>query len=355
MTIRTTLVSAAELQQKLADPQWKIFDVRHDLFDLEAGLRAYRAGHIPGAQFASIDDDLSGTKTGRNGRHPLPSRDALVERFRAWGIDNSTQIVAYDAQGGQFAARLWWLSHWLGHRAVAVLDGGWPAWLAHGGAMDSVAPVPTRSHFTDAESLVRVVDAREVVAAFGNNERMLVDARMPERYRGEQEPIDPVAGHIPGAVNRAWQQNLTADQRFKSSTELRAGVRHLAGWPRPESSDAPVRFRRHRLPQRAGDGGRGTAGLGALFGLVERMDRRSVATDPDRRGTVANVALHASPASHSLVPRIASLPLLFQCARNAPVASAAMTTPTRTSPTSGSDLASDERRIISGNRSDSAM
>jgi thiosulfate/3-mercaptopyruvate sulfurtransferase len=103
-----------------------------------------------------------------------------------------------------------------------VLDGGWPAWLAHGGAIDSVVPVPTRSHFTDAESLVRVVDAREVAAAFGMQERLLVDARMPERYRGEQEPIDPVAGHIPGAVNRAWQQNLTADQRFKSSTELRA-------------------------------------------------------------------------------------------------------------------------------------
>ena len=174
-----------------------------------------------------------GAKTGSNGRHPLPSRDALIERFRAWGIGNSTQIVAYDAQGGQFAARLWWLSHWLGHRAVAVLDGGWPAWLAHGGAMDSVVPVPTRSHFTDAESLVRVVDAREVLAAFGMHERLLVDARMPERYRGEQEPIDPVAGHIPGAVNRAWQQNLTADQRFKSSTELRTEFDTLLGGRAP--------------------------------------------------------------------------------------------------------------------------
>ncbi len=187
------------MQQKLADPQWKIFDVRHDLFDLEAGLRAYRAGHMPGARFASIDNDLSGAKTGSNGRHPLPPRDALVERFRAWGIDNSTQIVAYDAQGGQFAARLWWLSRWLGHRAVAVLDGGWPAWLAAGGAMDSVVPPPTRSHFTDRNPWSGSVDAREVLAAFGMHARLLVDARMPERYRGEQEPIDPVAGHIPGA------------------------------------------------------------------------------------------------------------------------------------------------------------
>jgi thiosulfate/3-mercaptopyruvate sulfurtransferase len=233
MTIRTPLVSAAELQQKLADPLWKIFDVRHDLFDLEAGLRAYRSGHIPGAQFASIDDDLSGTKTGSNGRHPLPSRDALVERFRAWGLDNSTQVVAYDAQGGQFAARLWWLSLWLGHRAVAVLDGGWPAWLAHGGATDSVAPVPARGHFTAADSLVSVVGAREVQMVSELHERLLVDARMPERYRGEQEPIDPVAGHIPGAVNRAWQQNLAADQRFKTSTELRAEFETLLGGRAP--------------------------------------------------------------------------------------------------------------------------
>jgi thiosulfate/3-mercaptopyruvate sulfurtransferase len=229
MTIRTTLVSAAELQQKFADPQWKIFDVRHDLFDLDAGLRAYRAGHIPGAQFASIEDDLSGTKTGSNGRHPLPTRDTLVERFRAWGIDSSTQIVAYDAQGGQFAARLWWLSLWLGHRAVAVLDGGWPAWLASGGAIESVAPVPARSDFTAAGSQVRVVDVRDVLAASSARERLLVDARLPERYRGEQEPIDPVAGHIPGAVNRAWQQNLAADQRFKAATELRAEFDALLG------------------------------------------------------------------------------------------------------------------------------
>jgi thiosulfate/3-mercaptopyruvate sulfurtransferase len=234
MTIRTPLVSAAELQQKLADPLWKIFDVRHDLFDLEAGLRAYRSRHIPGAQFASIDDDLSGTKTGSNGRHPLPSRDALVERFRAWGLDNSTQVVAYDAQGGQFAARLWWLSLWLGHRAVAVLDGGWPAWLAHGGAIESDAPVSARSDFTAAESLVSVVDTRAVLAASSTKERLLVDARMPERYRGEQEPIDPVAGHIPGAVNRAWQQNLAADQRFKTSTELRAEFETLLGGRAPD-------------------------------------------------------------------------------------------------------------------------
>ena len=131
----TTLISADTLKPHIEDSDWKILDVRNDLFDRDAGLRAYQAGHIPGARFAHIDDDLSGTKTGRNGRHPLPPRDVLAQRFRDWGIDNGTQIVAYDAHGGMFAARLWWLARWLGHSAVAVLDGGWPAWLAAGGAV----------------------------------------------------------------------------------------------------------------------------------------------------------------------------------------------------------------------------
>ena len=218
----TTLISATNLRAHLADPQWKIFDVRHDLFDLEAGRRAFNTGHIPGAQFASIDDDLSGAKTGRNGRHPLPPRDAMIERFRAWGIGNDTQIVAYDAHGGQFAARLWWLARWLGHRTAAVLDGGWPAWLAADGPVSTDIPVRGRGHFDAGDSLVGVVDTRRVLAGLSGRDPLLVDARLPERYRGETEPIDPVAGHIPGALNRPWTQNLTADQRFRPASELRA-------------------------------------------------------------------------------------------------------------------------------------
>jgi thiosulfate/3-mercaptopyruvate sulfurtransferase len=225
----TTLISAADLMSRVDDIDWRIFDVRHDLFDRDAGMRAYRAGHVPGAQFAHIDDDLSGIKTGLNGRHPLPLRDQLVARFREWGIDNGTQIIAYDAHGGQFAARLWWLARWLGHTSTAVLDGGWPAWLAAGGAVAAEVPAPARGSFVASPSTVSVRDTRDVLDSLNDTSRLLIDARLPERYRGEVEPIDPVAGHIPGALNRPWTQNLTGDQRFKSPAELRAEFTALLG------------------------------------------------------------------------------------------------------------------------------
>jgi len=224
-----TLVDVETLKRHLADPDWRVFDVRHDLLDVTAGPRAFAAGHISGAQFAHIDDDLSGPKTGRNGRHPLPDRDALVERFRRWGISDTTQIVAYDAQGGQFAVRLWWLARWLGHRAVALLDGGWPVWLARGGATDTAITSPPRGNFTIRPSLVAAVDAGDVVASLGTPARLLLDARAPERFRGEVEPIDPVAGHIPGARNRPWQSNLNPDLTFKSRTQLRSEFESLIG------------------------------------------------------------------------------------------------------------------------------
>jgi thiosulfate/3-mercaptopyruvate sulfurtransferase len=224
-----TLLPAEVLKGRLGDPGWVILDVRHDLFDLAAGMRAYEAGHVPGAQFASIDNDLSGAKTGRNGRHPLPARDALSARFRAWGIGNDSQIVAYDAQGGQFAARLWWLARWLGHRRVAVLDGGWPAWLAAGGSTETTTAARAPGNFSAGASLANVATADAVLAALGDPGELLLDARMPERYRGEQEPIDPVAGHIPGALNRPWQHNLAPDQRFKTPAELKADFSALLG------------------------------------------------------------------------------------------------------------------------------
>ncbi|HVG05871.1 MAG TPA: sulfurtransferase [Burkholderiaceae bacterium] len=216
------LVSTEHLREHLADARWCVVDVRHDLFDTKAGIRAYEQGHIPGAVFADIDTQLSGKKTGFNGRHPLPLRDRLVETFRAWGINDDTQIVGYDAQGGQFASRLWWLARWLGHEHVALLDGGWPKWLQQTGLSSRQAPEKPRGDFAASDSLVALATVRDVLQSLDRCDRMLIDARTAERYRGEQEPIDAVAGRIPGAFNRPWQQNLNPDQTFKPAHELRS-------------------------------------------------------------------------------------------------------------------------------------
>ena len=216
-----TLVTVEQLRDHLEDPGWCVIDVRHDLMNVTAGRRAYEAGHIPGASFAHIDDDLSGAKTSRNGRHPLPRREDLVQAFRRWGVDDDTQVVAYDAQGGNFAVRLWWLARWLGHARVAVLDGGWPVWLARTGLSSTEQSVRAAGKFSDRPSLMPLVEVDEVVRNLGKRQRLVLDARTPERYRGEQEPIDPVAGHIPGARNRPWQRNLNPDQTFKSAAALR--------------------------------------------------------------------------------------------------------------------------------------
>lgn len=217
----TMLIDAVTLAQHLDDSAWRIFDVRHDLMDHAAGRRAYVAGHIPGAVFADVETELSGPRTGRNGRHPLPDREKMAEQFRAWGISNGTQIVAYDAQGGQFAVRLWWLARWLGHTRIVLLDGGWPAWIAAEGAVSTEPPLAVLGTFEMRASLMPLVDSASVFKLLGSTERSIVDARTPERFRGEVEPIDPVAGHIPGARNRPWQQNITADLTFRSPTELR--------------------------------------------------------------------------------------------------------------------------------------
>jgi thiosulfate/3-mercaptopyruvate sulfurtransferase len=230
----TTLVTVEQLQQHLDDPSWRVIDVRHELTDPEAGPRAYRAGHIPGAVFAHTDYELSGAKNGRNGRHPLPGRADVVQAFRRWGVSDDTQIVAYDANGGNFAVRLWWLARWLGHTRVAVLDGGWPRWMAKTGLESTNVPAPSPGRFTDRSAAMPCVTADDVLRNLGSRERLVLDARTPERYRGEQEPIDPVAGHIPGARNRPWQRNLQADQTFKSPQVLREEFLAALGSTPPE-------------------------------------------------------------------------------------------------------------------------
>ncbi|MCU0951136.1 MAG: sulfurtransferase [Burkholderiaceae bacterium] len=231
-TRHTTIISVADLQPHLFDADWCVVDCRHDLADFSAGFKAYRAGHVPGATFAHIEEDLAGEITPGTGRHPLPVREHLVTIFREWGINDDTQIVAYDAQGGSFAGRLWWLARWLGHEKVALLDGGWQAWLAQTSWSSIEEPEREDGSFTARPSLVGMADADRVLATRGDAGTVLIDARAPERFEGRVEPLDPVAGHIPGAVNRFWQNNLQ-DGRFKSPAQLRAEFDALLGGRSP--------------------------------------------------------------------------------------------------------------------------
>jgi len=220
MTFRT-LVSAEQLQAHLFDHDWCLIDCRHDLADFACGFREYRAGHIPGATFAHVEEDLSGEITPATGRHPLPVAEHLAAIFREWGIGGDTQIVAYDAQGGSFAGRLWWLARWLGHDRVAVLDGGWQAWMKLANWSSIEDAERPEGNFIVRPPRVALADAAQVLATRGDEAALLLDARSPERYEGRVEPIDPVAGHIPGARNRFWQANLEHG-RFKSPQQLRA-------------------------------------------------------------------------------------------------------------------------------------
>jgi len=217
-----TLIATAGLEGRLAAPDIVIVDVRHDLAQPDAwGETQYRAAHVPGAVFVHLDRDLSAPRNGSNGRHPLPSPAACAAVFGRLGIDASRQVVAYDQGNGAYASRLWWMLHWLGHDAVAVLDGGFDAWVREGRAVTAELP---RLH--PAEFVVRLraatVDAEAVRTNLGTGALMVVDARAPERFRGDVEPLDPVAGHIPGAVNRPFGRNLGPEGTFKPAATLRA-------------------------------------------------------------------------------------------------------------------------------------
>ena len=218
----TTLVSAQGLATHLDDPAWRVFDCRHDLAQPQAGEVAYRGAHIPGAQFLHVDRDLSGPLTGRNGRHPLPDPALLAGKLARAGVSNESQVIAYDDAGGAYAARPWWLLRWLGHVRVAVLDGGITAWVEAGYPLTDRDPPVAPATF-DWRLTAPTIDAAAALRA----DLLLIDARAPARYRGEQEPIDPVAGHIPGAVNRPFRDNLDDDELFKPPAQLRAEFEQL--------------------------------------------------------------------------------------------------------------------------------
>ncbi len=234
----TTLISAAELAKHLHNTNWVILDCRHDLMDSEAGSNAFASGHLPYAQFAHLDKKLSGEKRGSDGqflgRHPLPVRTAFIDTLREWGINDDSQVIAYDAQGGMYAARLWWMMRWVGHSACAVLDGGLPAWLAAGQSIKTEFAPRARGNIGARPPLVSTVDVYDVMANLNSKTRLVVDARAPDRFRGENETIDPVGGHIPGAKNRFFKDNLGADGCFKDSETLAKEWRAIV----PKSEEA---------------------------------------------------------------------------------------------------------------------
>ena len=229
----TTLIDVDSLIA-LAGPV-VLLDCRFDLSDPDAGRRAYAAGHIPAARYADLNQDLSSPVTSTSGRHPLPAPDVLAAYFAAAGIGRQTQVIAYDDANGTFAARAWWLLKWLGHAPVAVLDGGFKAWVAAGGAVagapaagapvESGEPGPVgggaKAPFTVRLQPQTVLTAAEVQRALEDPRRLLVDARAAERFAGAVEPLDPVAGHVPGAVNHPFTGNLGEDGRFLPAGELR--------------------------------------------------------------------------------------------------------------------------------------
>jgi thiosulfate/3-mercaptopyruvate sulfurtransferase len=215
-----TLISNDALAAKLGDSSLVIVDCRHNLSDVGAGETAYRRAHVPGAFFLHLDRDLSGVKTGSNGRHPLPEVGALVEKLGNIGIGRDTQVVAYDQNTGMWASRLWWTLRWLGHDRVAVLDGGLDKWIAEGRPLSAKVPSPRAARF-ERSSGSAAATADEILAHLGDGTLTVLDARAPERFRGDMEPIDPVAGHIPGALNRPNVVNLTPQGIFKSAQALR--------------------------------------------------------------------------------------------------------------------------------------
>ena len=225
----TTLISADDLRTLVAaKAPLAIVDASFDLADVEAGDRQWRAGHLPGSHYLHLDRDLSGAKSGANGRHPLPDRTAFAATLGRIGITPGTQVVALDRQGGPYAARLWWMLRWLGHEAVAVLDGGVEAWTRAGGTLETATPAAAAAApYPQRAPLAATLDATTLQQRLGSVR--LIDARTGERFRGEVEPIDPVAGHIPGASNRFHKNNLGADGRFKPADVLRSEFVALLG------------------------------------------------------------------------------------------------------------------------------
>ena len=230
----TTLISTAVLDMHVDDPAFAIIDCRYKLDDANWGEREYASAHIPGAVFADLGRDLAGPKSGTNGRHPLPDARTLAQTFSRLGITSGVQVVAYDQGNSMFASRLWWMLRWLGHDAAAVLDGGLAKWVAEGRPTSAGAETRQAREFRGAPRSAMAVSADEVASHLGTPEWRLVDARAPERYRGETEPIDKTPGHIPGAANHFYQWNVDEQGLFHTPEQLRARLQESLGDVRPD-------------------------------------------------------------------------------------------------------------------------
>lgn len=232
----TNLISTAELAANLENPDWVVVDCRFDLAKPDWGEQAYREAHIPGAVYAHLDRDLSGPKTSQTGRHPLPGEAELFAALSRLGIGPGVQVVVYDSNGGAYAVRLWWLLKLYGHNAAAVLDGGFPKWQLESRPTSAGEENNTPRVFTGTLNSGMIADEHDAARAAQDPAGLLVDARAPERYRGETEPIDPVAGHIPGAVNRFHSQNLGPDGTMKPPDQLRAEFEQLLDGADPQKT-----------------------------------------------------------------------------------------------------------------------
>lgn len=227
-------MTARDLLDRLTDPQVAVFDCRFLLEAPDSGRQEYLQAHIPGATYVHLDEDLSAARTGRNGRHPLPEPSAIVSRFGRLGISNDNDVVVYDSAGGGLAAsRLWWMLRYLGHDRVSILDGGWPAWLQAGGPTRGGTEERAPAAFRGGLRRHLALDADAVAEAAASRGWLVLDVRGPTRYRGEEEPIDPIAGHIPGARNRYWMESLAPNGHLRPPADLRGEFDRLLGGAAP--------------------------------------------------------------------------------------------------------------------------
>lgn len=225
-----TLVSVKELADNLENPDWVIVDCRFTLADPEWGRKTYQKEHIAGAVYADLDDDLSGPVIpGKTSRHPLPEINEFAEKLSAWGIDEQAQVVVYDDQAGGIAGRLWWMLQWLGHEAAAVLDGGYPEWKSENKATQDGVEIRTPRSFVPKVNDALLVDAADVIAVGKSKDKLLIDSRAPIRFSGEREPLDPVGGHIPGAINAHYMKNIDEDGRFFAPEKMRERFANILG------------------------------------------------------------------------------------------------------------------------------